>query len=299
MRTLKPERILLIGGLGYIGCYLYKRLLETGAEIQVCDIGHRGNPLKISYRNLPYWAIPRSELLNYDVVLWFAGHSSVGQSVSDPQGALQNNCLRLFEFAQKLDKRTKFIYASSASLYSSQGKDPPVATEQALVNIPAQNPYDISKFAFDYIASNFLVNFYGLRMGTLSGWSPNLRSELVFNAMNISATRDSLVKLQNGSAWRSILFLEDLWILVKTLLQRDMEPCFINAASITLTMRQLAEAIADLWDADVQDQGEFLTYSFRLDCSLMRTICVEMLPERTVQSEGKKFIRHLRGEISS
>ena len=133
-------------------------------------------------------------------VLWFGGHSSVTQSIQDPNGAVTNNCLNLFSFAKKLHPDTKFIYASTASLYSVTGKKVEPSSEAIEANIPSQNPYDMSKFAFDFLAKNFIENFYALRMGTLAGYSPNLRQELVFNAMNLSAVRKGEVRLKNSES---------------------------------------------------------------------------------------------------
>lgn len=267
------KNILLVGGCGYIGSFLYSKLLDSDCSVVVCDYLKRGNPLEIDLINKDYADLDQHELSNYDVVLWFAGHSSVPLSTIDPEGALKNNCLNLYSFAQRLPDTTKLIYASSASLYSSKAAKTPDSSEESLVNIPSQNPYDISKFAFDYMAKGFLKNFYGLRMGTLSGYSPNLRSELVFNAMNISAKKKGIVSLRNATSNRTILFLEDLWVLIRQLILLDYPPGFINAGSINCNLGQLAHKIAEVWEAKVINEGNSETYSFLLDTSLMKSIC--------------------------
>lgn len=295
---LSAQRILLIGGCGYIGSYLHGRLIECGTEVFVCDLGLRGNPLGVDVKKQLYWTLSDEDISGLDAVLWFAGHSSVGQSVSDPQGAIQNNCLRLFEFAQRLDSKTKFIYASSASLYSNPNRSQVPANESSLINIPAQNPYDISKFAFDYMATHFLKNYFGLRMGTLSGWSPNLRPELVFNAMNISAMRNGIVNLMNGTSCRTILFLEDLWVLIRSILVCDVEPGFVNAGSKSMTMQELANTIGSVWGAEVVDLGETMTYSFMLDCTKMHEICGSQLADRSFDSECRSFAENLNKVVA-
>jgi nucleoside-diphosphate-sugar epimerase len=203
-------------------------------------------------------------------------------ATNDPEGALKNNCLNLYSFAQKLPANTKLIYASSASLYSKKEINNASSSEESLINIPSQNSYDISKFAFDYIAKGFLKNFYGLRMGTLSGFSSNLRPELVFNAMNISAKKNGIVKLKNAKSFRTILFLDDLWFLIKQLILLDYQPGFINAGSLSCTLGQLANQIAEVWGARVVDEGNSETYSFLLDISLMRSICGKDLKPRDI-----------------
>ena len=280
------KNILLVGGCGYIGTFLYTRLMEAGCSVVVCDTLKRGNPLKLDLIDKDYTELTDIELKNYDAVLWFAGHSSVSQSVNDPEGALKNNCLNLYSFAQRLPITTKFIYSSSASLYSRKNSDiTTVSSEESLVTIPAQNPYDISKFAFDYIAQGFLKNFYGLRMGTVSGYSPNLRPELVFNAMNISANKSGIVLLKNATSNRTILFLDDLWILISQLIFFDYPSGFINAGSISNNLGWLAHKIAGVWGSKVVDEGNSESYSFLIDTSLMRRICGKDLKPRDFSAE--------------
>ncbi|MBU3580226.1 NAD(P)-dependent oxidoreductase [Polynucleobacter sp. 73C-SIWE] len=267
------KNILLVGGCGYIGTFLYEKLLENNCSITVCDILKRGNPLNIDLINKDYALLEERDLQHYDTVLWFAGHSSVSLSTEDPEGALKNNCLNLYSFAKKLPEKTKFIYASSASLYSKKSSTNIASTEDSLVTIPSQNPYDISKFAFDYIAKGFLNNFYGLRMGTLSGYSPNLRPELVFNAMNISAKKNGYITLKNAESNRTILLLEDLWILIRELIFSTHKPGFINVGSINCNLGQLANQIREVWGSNIIDNGVSETYSFTLDTSMMKNIC--------------------------
>lgn len=286
-----PTRILLVGGCGYIGSYLYTRLIDFGFKVDVVDQLRRGNPLGLEIIEDDYANLPISYLEQFDVVLWFAGHSSVSQSVNDPNGALTNNCLNLYAFASKLRQKTKFIYASSGSLYSTNSHPILPATESSLVNIPSQNAYDISKFAFDYLAKTFLTNYYGLRMGTLCGYSPNLRPELVFNAMNISAVTTGCVNLKNSESFRTILFLDDLWELVLKIILTPQQSGFYNAGSVSFKMGELAHLVAKKWGAQVLYQGETDTYSFLLDTTRMKAICGNAIQTPNLSSICEDFIR--------
>lgn len=148
--------MLLVGGCGYIGSYIYPRLKELGLEPAVCDHLTRQNPANIPAVARDYANLTDEELAQFDAIVWFAGHSSVQQALADPQGALANNCLNLFGLAKKLKPTTKLIYASSGSLYSAPvGQVLSPSRESDLAHIPYQNAYDISKFAFDYLAENF------------------------------------------------------------------------------------------------------------------------------------------------
>ncbi|MCA3356758.1 MAG: NAD(P)-dependent oxidoreductase [Roseomonas sp.] len=295
MKTAKASahhKILLIGGCGYIGSYLFQCLLARGFQVSICDTLNRGNPLALPITALDYNDLTEEELAPFNAVLWFGGHSSVGQSITDPQGAIANNCLNLFSFAKKLPSRTKLIYASTASLYPLNDCLVPI-TENSLIRIPAQNAYDISKFAFDYLAEHFLERFHGLRMGTVSGYSPNLRPELIFNAMNLSAVKTGMVRVKNAGAYRTILFLSDLWILVEYLIRHDAPSGFYNAGSITASIGEFGQQIANAWGAAVIEEGESPTYSFKLDCSKAEALCGLARGTEALLDECRAFIQAL------
>jgi UDP-glucose 4-epimerase len=288
----RQQRILLVGGCGYVGSYLFQCLLAHGYMVSICDKLARGNPLALPIKALDYNDLTQEALAPFDVVLWFAGHSSVGQSITDPQGAIANNCLNLFSLAKKLSTTTKLIYASTASLYPLDEDGAPI-TEASLIRIPAQNAYDISKFAFDYLAEHFLDRFHGLRMGTVSGHSPNLRPELIFNAMSLSAVKTGAVRVKNANAYRTILFLSDLWLLVDHLIRHDAPSGFYNAGSITASIGEFGQQIANAWGATVIDDGESPTYSFKLDCSKTEALCGPMRGTEALLAECRAFIQAL------
>jgi len=288
--THKRMKVLLVGGCGYIGTYLYQQLVKDGNEVVVCDRLDKGNPLGVEVLQVNYIDLDADFLRQFDAILWFAGHSSVGVSVGDPAGAIANNCLDLYTFAQRIAPHTKFIYASSASLYSSMADEIVPSNESSLVTVPSQNPYDISKFAFDYLAEHFLGNFYGLRMGTLAGWSPNLRSELIFNAMNLNARETGIVRVRNRDACRTILFLEDLWGLVRALLHQPALPGFYNAGSLSFRIGELGERIAALWGAELLDEGSSPTYSFLLDTGKMAALGLAPRPPASFERMCRQFI---------
>jgi nucleoside-diphosphate-sugar epimerase len=106
-------------------------------------------------------------------------------------------------------------------------------------------------------------------MGTVCGYSPKLRSELIFNAMNISALEKKLVNVTNKKSFRTILFLDDLLCTVLDQLktQRTMQK-FLNVGSLNLSIGELANTIAEFYGVPVIDHGDTETYSFSMDFEL-------------------------------
>jgi UDP-glucose 4-epimerase len=262
------SRILLVGGSGYIGSYLQNKLTADGYAFDVCDLGWRGHVLGPVLFACDYAALANETVAGYSHILWFAGHSSVGAAVADPHGALMNNCINLVALRARMAPGARLIYASSASLYSSppssRPHDPPLARENDRI-VAGTNAYDMSKFCFDYMAQGFLKNFIGLRLGTVCGYSPNLRPELIFNAMNIAAIEEGRVRVGNREAYRSIVFLDDLYDVVDACMNRGgLADGFVNVASATATIGEIAIAVARAYCVAIEELPRSRTYSFRL-----------------------------------
>jgi len=110
-------KILLVGH-GYVGSYLLPVLARAGLDVSVCDQNVdrlRGVPNAMRCR---YQELTITDLADFSVILWFAGHSSVPMSLGDPDGALANNCLDLLHFSRRKQLDARLIYASTASVYS-------------------------------------------------------------------------------------------------------------------------------------------------------------------------------------
>jgi nucleoside-diphosphate-sugar epimerase len=73
-------------------------------------------------------------------------------------------------------------------------------------------PYGISKLqgeqaAMQLIDDNFSV--ISLRKGTISGYSPRMRLDLIINTMFKCAMKDRTITINNPSIWRPILSIQD------------------------------------------------------------------------------------------
>lgn len=269
--------VLLIG-YGYIGSYLRPRLAAAGHQVVVCDrhlecLAGIDAALPCAYQELTV-----KDFREFDVILWFAGHSSVPMSIKDPEGAVANNCFDLLSLARRKSPRTRLIYASTGSVYSTGPSDalssPPSELSETETKLSPVNPYDCSKISFDALARCFTSNVVGLRLGTVCGYSPRLREELIFNAMNRSALERRFVPVANPHAWRNILFLDDLARYVVALIDvRDALPQIINAGTQNVTIGDLAASIADFHGVPTVRQQDTKAYSFRMNCDLMRSIC--------------------------
>ena len=277
-RIICPEpamKILLIGH-GYVGAYLRPLLIRAGLDVTVCDqsverLAGVENAMRCRYQELTI-----ADLADFSVILWFAGHSSVPMSIRDPDGALANNCLDLLHFARRKPLNARLIYASTASVYSvvSDGQTAPPALDETETRLDPLNPYDCSKISIDALARCFANAITGLRLGTVCGASPQLRGELVFNAMNLAAMRDGYVQVSNRNSHRNLLFLDDLAHYVLKLIERNADlPPILNTGSINISIGALADSIAAFHGVPVIDKGNSTTYSFQMNCGKIQELC--------------------------
>lgn len=294
------KRILLVGH-GYVGSFLNPVLQASDYRVSICDqepekLADIENAFVCRYQDLS-----ESRLAEFDVILWFAGHSSVPAAVADPEGAVANNCFDLFALARRKPETTRLIYASTASLYSVQTISPdfvPPALDESQTRLRPANAYDCSKVAFDALASCFAPGTTGLRLGTVCGASRNLRPDLVFNAMNRSAIREGEVRVANRHAYRSLLFLDDLaYYILKLVAEERPLPHILNVGSISLSLGELADEIAEFHGVPVIDLPDSSTYSFRTDCSLVQRLCGTP-PATSISEQCRAFTAALADSAS-
>lgn len=263
------NRNVLIIGRGYIGSYLDAYFNESlSVTVTTVDDSRFAN-VNTRYQNLDVDFLKR-----YDVILWFAGHSSVPKASADPYGAIENNILGLFNLANKLSKDQIVIYASSASIYSSviAPQTPSVEDDAKLTPL---NIYDSTKIAFDALSTFMKPKFIGLRLGTVSGYSEVFRQELIINSMISSAKFEGVVSIANKEAHRSILYLKDLARFIeKIIMIEDVSklPDFINLATHSDTIGNLGLQVARFYGADIAYLPDSKTYSFTLDCALAKSL---------------------------
>ena len=295
---MNPLKVLLIGSSGYVGSYLESYLPDQiDLILWTCDVVGSSQNSPAGHFPMSHEEIPKEELAMFDLVLFFAGCSSVGMARSNPFLAVKQNVAELVSLRSKLRKDQWLIYASSGSVYSQELDQeisaPSLSFEDSKLPKPT-NIYDSTKQIADILlGSGDFGKCTGLRLGTVSGFSPKLRQELVFNSMVYSAATGKKVTLSNPGAWRSILFLEDLgkFLIGFMKLTGNEPPTIVNLASFTMTFESMAKSITQYFGAGLEVKDPTPTYSFRLDTSLS---------EQYFQASDKSLESHmeeLRGKI--
>jgi nucleoside-diphosphate-sugar epimerase len=150
-----------------------------------------------------------SSLEGVDAVVLLAAIVGDPASKARPTETLETNVLatQALASAAKLQHISRFVYASTCSVYGVGGD---LLDENSRLN-------PVSLYARSKIASEEIIRKMGdeyfaptiLRMGTLYGYSPRMRFDLVVNTMTMKSFLEGKIQVFGGSQWRPLLSVDD------------------------------------------------------------------------------------------
>lgn len=263
------KNVLILGGEGYIGSRL-QQVLRTHFTIDIVDTCWGHGKLNPSVIRKDYSELSAEFLSKYDVIIVLAGHSSVKSCEGDIKHSWLNNMTNFDELLEKIGSvcNPLIIYASSASIYGNS-KPGELHQEHTVRFLPVNN-YDITKYSLDLFAKNKIIrgrNIIGLRFGTVNGWSPNLRTDLMINSMFRSAMANSVIEISNKHINRAILGIEDLCRAIKVCIDSPV-PGIYNLSSFNSSVEHIANIVSDYSHVPIVDNGNTEgVYDFNLDNS--------------------------------
>jgi nucleoside-diphosphate-sugar epimerase len=212
------QTILVAGGGGYIGCVLVPRLIARGYRVRVLDRLYFGDEPLSAFRDsidlvvADVRDIPDDALAGVDGVINLSGLSNDPTAEFDPEANWQMNALATEKLGQMCTERgiERYVFASSCSLYD--GLPPGIHDETAPIQPRAA--YAVSK----RYAEERLLEMVNdglcpvlLRNGTVYGYSPRMRFDLVVNTFVKDALLDGRLLLHGGGwMWRPLVDVRDV-----------------------------------------------------------------------------------------
>jgi nucleoside-diphosphate-sugar epimerase len=264
---LLSKQILIVGSAGYIGSRL-STYLHNYYTVKKNDICWFNSPIETD--KLDYSLYTKEELKQFDVIIVLAGHSSVKTCDGLIQSPWKNNVTNFTSLLSKIDNQV-VIYASSASVYGSSNNYK-IYTEQSIDFMPLNN-YDITKYVIDQQALIEIQKgkkVIGLRFGTVNGWSPQLRVDVMINSMIHNILMKKNLLIMNKHINRAILGIEDLCRAIYSCIQKPV-PGIYNLSSFNTTVEEVSSFISNKLNVSIIDQGNSnATYNFALDTSLFQ-----------------------------
>jgi nucleoside-diphosphate-sugar epimerase len=247
-------RLLIAGGAGYVGSALIPRLLERGYHVDVVDLFWFGNnlPTATGLLNKDLFDVTVEDLRDYDQVIFLAGLSNDPMAEFSPSKNFVYNAAApayLGYIAKKAGVR-RYVYASSCSVYGYTVNELYDETRP----VSSSYPYGISKLQGEQAAMNLAESGFSviaLRKGTISGYSPRMRLDLIINTMFRTAMSEGVININNPSIWRPILAMEDaISAYIRVIEAHDSISGIFNIASGNYTVGE----VADLVKAEIEQQ---------------------------------------------
>ena len=239
--------ILLAGGAGYIGSALAPELVERKYIVTVVDLFWFGDhlPENIARIKKNVLDLKEADLHGYDQVIFLSGLSNDPMAEFSPSANFIYNASApaYLGYISKRAGVKRFIYASSCSVYGYTVDELYDEKSPTISNYP----YGISKLLGEQAViqmqdTDFSV--ISLRQGTVCGFSPRMRLDLVVNTMFKTAMLDRTISVNNPVIWRPILSIKDaIAAYVSAVEAPDGISGIFNVASGNYTVGEIADQV--------------------------------------------------------
>ena len=223
-RAIRPdqwtERVLVIGGCGYIGAVLCRKLLEEGYKVRVLDNLMFGvEPIK-AIAGHENFELERGDFRDVESVVHTMKDSDkvvhLGAIVGDPACEIDSEFTIAVNFAAtrmiaevaKGYGVERLVFASTCSVYGAA--DVLLDEHSALnpISLYAETKIDAEATLLKAADTDFSPVI--LRFATLFGFAPRPRFDLVVNLFAGQAHNEKKITIINGEQWRPFVHVNDV-----------------------------------------------------------------------------------------
>jgi nucleoside-diphosphate-sugar epimerase len=287
-------KILITGGMGYVGSKLVPALLADGHDVTSYDAGYFPNTLARHERleNVvgDIRDTPRlgRAFAGIEAVIHLAciSNDPSAELDGDLTRAINLDCFEPMVVAAKAAGIKRFIYASTSSVYGISDS-PDVREDHPLVPLTRYNTYKAAcePLLLKHRADDFVCTI--LRPSTICGYAPRQRLDLAVNILTNLAVNRGVITVFGGQQKRPNLHIDDMVDAYRLMLEAPAEKIdgeTFNVGAGNLTIMQLAEIVADLMPeppmidvkSDVIDTRSYQVNSDKIEATL------GFKPQRTV-----------------
>jgi nucleoside-diphosphate-sugar epimerase len=229
------ERILVIGGAGYIGSVLVRKLLDKGYKVTVLDKFIYGRESLTEVSNHPNLTIIEGDtrhiedvnksIRDVDAVVHLAELVGDPACALNPAMTLEINYLatRAIAATCKHFQINRLVYASSCSVYgaSKSGELLTETSELNPVSLYAKGKIESENALLELRDGNFSPTI--LRFATAFGLSYRPRFDLVVNLLTAKAMREGRFSIFGGDQWRPNVHVADVSDTIVAVLEAPIE----------------------------------------------------------------------------
>ncbi len=270
-------KILIAGGAGYLGSALIPKLVARGYNVDVVDLLWFGNhlPSEIKVLEENIFDLSEKDVDDYDQVIFLAGLSNDPMAEHSPgMNFIYNAAAPAYlAYLSKKSGVQRFIYAGSCSVYGYTVNELYDEDAPAVSNYP----YGISKLQGEKAVLQMSEKGFSticFRQGTVSGYSPRMRLDLIVNTMFKSAIEKKEITVNNPSIWRPILSIEDACNAYIRAIEasKDISGIF-NIASGNYTVGETADLVKNSLESSlsmkikltIHDKHDFRNYKVNVE----------------------------------
>ncbi|MHA1130839.1 MAG: NAD-dependent epimerase/dehydratase family protein [Candidatus Helarchaeota archaeon] len=252
------KKILVTGGLGYIGSVLCEELRKVGIEALIVDnnlynlAGTDTIFINVDLRNKDKLErILKKHSSELSAIIHLAGIVGDPACLIDTKKAIMINCVgtrNVVELANKFN--LKIFHASTCSLYGAEHctLESPLTEEAHLfpIDFYGQTKYQQERFVLE-LADKFCI----FRLATAYGLSPRMRYDLVLNLFAAKAARDETLTVFGGTQYRPFTHVRDIASAFIHAIQENLEGIY-NIVAINETIINIATLINELFNTEIE-----------------------------------------------
>ena len=277
------ERVLVLGGAGYLGSTLVPILLSRGYRVRVLDRLLFGAESLDGLRGNPYFELMVGDVRDIEAVVAAVRDCDavidLAAIVGDPACAVNQQlslevnraATRMLVDICKGYGISRFVFASTCSVYGASDYLVDELTPPAPISVYAETKVASEQLLKDAASPTFQPVI--LRLGTLFGLSLRPRFDLVVNLLTARAATTQKITIFNGEQWRPFLHVYDAARAFVLALEADpniVSGEIFNVGDYALNMRlsevsdKIAMALPSL-EVELVENGDKRNYRASFD----------------------------------
>ena len=215
-----PRNVLVVGGAGYIGSVLVRKLLQRGYRVRVLDRLLYGEESLAPLYGRHNFELIQGDFRNVESVVRAVQEMNsiihLGAVVGDPACALDEEftlqvnlfATRMIAEAAKGYGINRFIFASSCSVYGASDEIVDERSKLAPLSLYARTKIESERLLLSIRSDSFSPVL--LRFATACGMSFRPRFDLAVNLLAAQAVFDKRITIFGGDQWRPFVHLDDI-----------------------------------------------------------------------------------------
>lgn len=309
--------ILVTGGAGYIGAVTVRALLDKGFAVRVLDKFLYGDYPLDEVRNQvdlvqgDICTLDDAILEDVSAVIHLAGLSNDPTAEFNPEANRRMNTLATRALAESCKRKgiRRFIFSSSCSVYDRglmaedvlQDENSPLEPMAAY----AQSKFGAERALIELTDEHFQPTI--LRQGTVYGWSPRMRYDLVVNTFVKSASQTGRLTVHcGGEMWRPLVDVCDVAKCYLACLEADLDIVggqIFNVSHKNFRILELAhlvkKALKGIRDLDIEvEYGNQQGRSYRVSTRKIETM-LGFRPTISVEDSARNMAQKIKAGITA